>query len=168
MDTAAGVVVTADEICQAVELVLRQYLPALAAGAGLAPVEEWQQLPTAEALSTAQFPAIAVTTPGLADTPTRTGRGVNAVWRIAVGVYDRGGSHAQTAGNVRKWAALIRTVLLQDLAGDIVWQVTWVGEEYALRPEVSSARTLGGAAVAVDVAVHTATPLPPQVPHPCP
>ena len=160
METPDGRIVTADDGCQRVEAVLREHLPALAELADLRPVVEWQQVPTEEALTAANVPAVAITSPGLTEPPTRDIRGVNATWRIGVGIIDRGADYQDTARRTRTWAALVRTVLLQHLAGDLVREVAWVGEEYALRPESTSARTLGAAAVALDVSVRTVTRLP--------
>jgi len=162
MDTPDGPVVTCDEILVEVELCLSTYLPAYAAAAGLSTVTGWQQLPTTEALTSAVFPVGAITSPGLADTPTRDGQGWNATWRIAVAVYDRGEDYAQTARRARTWAALVRSVLTRHLLEDseVVRDVLLVGEDYALRPETSSARTLGGGAVALDVLVHGAVAIP--------
>lgn len=167
MDTPHGPIVTADELCQRVEAVLREHLPPLLKAADLKPIVEWQQVPTEAALSTANLPAAAITTPGLAEPPTRDIRGVNFTWRLVAGVYDRGTSYADTARRTRTWAALLRTVLVQHLADDLIREVRCAGEEYALQPEKDAARTLGGCAVAIDVDVRTVTRLPGRTTKPC-
>lgn len=146
--------VTAQDVCDAVETVLRAHLPDLATRTGLPTVKEWNQLPTLEALTTAKVPALAVTSPGLAGPPTRRSTGWEADWRVVVGVYDRDKSHAATAARTRRWAAVVRQVVLQHPGlGGVAVGTVWVGEEYAERPERSAARTLGGCAVAFDVTV---------------
>lgn len=143
---------TADDLCKAAETTLRDHLPALAAARGLDPVVEWKQVPTPDALSTANTPAMAITSPGLTEPPARRSGTVDATWRIVIGVYDRGDDYGDTAARTRKWAAVVRQVILQHpTLGGVANGVAWVGEEYAERPERSSARTLGGCAVAFDV-----------------
>lgn len=168
----AGVrLVTADDLCRAVEAVLAADLPGWAAAAGLVEpgepgVRTWQQLPTPEALSSATFPAGAITSPGLTGPPAKSRNGYDATWRLAVAVYDRGTDHADTAGRVRRWAALVRTVLVSSSRlGGLAYSVTWVGEDYAARAEPGSARTLGGCSVAFDVLVRDVVPsaVPPEL-----
>lgn len=170
--TVAGVrLVTADDLCAAVEAILVEHLPPWAEAAGLVTaggpaVRTWQQLPTPEALSSAQFPAGAVTSPGLTGPPTRTRDGYEATWRLAVGFYDRGTDHRDTASRIRRWAALIRTVLVAHAQlGGLARTLTWVGEDYAARAEAGSARTLGGCSVAFDVLVTDVVPTtaPPEL-----
>lgn len=143
---------TADDLCVAAETVLKEHLPPLAAARGLEPVRTWKQLPTPEALTAANLPGIAVTSPGLTKPPTRRASGWDATWRVVVGGFVRGRDHDATAARVRDWAAVIRQVIVQHpTLGGVATGVDWVGEEYAERPERSSARTLGGCAVAFDV-----------------
>lgn len=159
-------VVTADDICQAVELVLTEHLPGWAAAAGLPEVKTWQQLPTPQAVSAAAVPAGAITSPGLTEPPTKRRDAYEATWRVVAAVYDRGTDHTDTQGKVRTWAALIRTVLVQHpRLGGLALRLTWVGEDYALLPEQSNARTLAGCAVAVDVTVADVVPAnaPPEL-----
>ncbi|MFW6776073.1 hypothetical protein ACOACO_17450 [Nocardioides sp. CPCC 205120] len=152
--------VTADDLCVGVQTVLTDHLEHLVEQLGwhegdkpLLPVTTWTQLPTREALTTATFPAGAIDSPGLASTPSRRGRGgVDATWRIGVGVYDRGADHGDTAGRVRRWAAAVRACVLQHPTLDgTASSATWVGEEYAEIPLRQAARTIGGCAVAFDV-----------------
>lgn len=153
-------VISADDVCTAAEEVLKAGLPKLLELLGVENVykgiREWQQLPTSEALATANFPAIAIASPGLTGTPTRDGQGrYRATWRLAVGVYDRGKDHNDTQARVRDWCSFIRTVLLTNrrLGPLDAESVIWAGEEYRLVPGRAQARTFGGGAVAVDVTV---------------
>ncbi|SDC46148.1 hypothetical protein [Nocardioides lianchengensis] len=148
----------ADDLCVAVENLLREKLPVLVEVLGLEdrykPVKEWQQLPTIEALASARFPAVAITSPGLTGPPTysRASDAWTATWRIAVGIYDRGRDHDDTQARVRDWCSFIRTVCLVNRSlGGVATGVTWVGEEYRLVPQKDKARTFAGGAVALDV-----------------
>jgi hypothetical protein len=143
---------TANDLCAAMEAILADKLSGLAGSRGLDPVTTWHQLPTSDALSTANLPAGAITSPGLTDEPVRRSTGFDATWRVVVGVYDRGRDYAETAKKVRDWAAVVRQVAIQNpTLGGVASGLVWVGEEYAELPERSSARTLGGCAVAFDV-----------------
>lgn len=152
-------VIGADEVCIAVEQSLRTRIPvvidALDLGATLKPFRDWQQLPTIEALSSANLPAGAVTSPGLTEPPTYSrATGWTATWRVAVGVYARGRDHSDTQAQVRDWIKVCRTALMGDRSvGGLAKSLRWVGEEYALVPGRNSARTIGAGAVAVDVTV---------------
>lgn len=155
---------SANDLCAAVEAVLREHLPDLAASRGLDPVRTWQQLPTLDALTAANLPGIAVTSPGLSTTPTRRATRYDATWRIVVGCFVRATDHATTAAATRDWAAVIRQVMLQHpTLGGVATGVEWAGEEYAERPERSSARTLGGCAVALDVTARNVIDAEPYV-----
>lgn len=151
-------VVTADDLCAAVESTLKAHLfPLVKAleldkSLGLKEIKEWQQLPDLAAIATAAVPAIGITSPGLTDRPTRRAYGYDATWRVAVGVYERGGSHHETAKRVRTWAALVRTVLTTHTSlGGVATSLRWVGEDYAEHRQRDKARTLGGCAVSLDV-----------------
>lgn len=156
----AGVrVVTADDVCQAVENVLTEHLPGWAAAAGLGQLRTWQQLPTPQAITSAALPVGAITSPGLTGPPTKRRDTYEATWRVAVAIYDRGTDHSDTQSRARRWAALIRTVLVQHpRLGGLALRLAWVGEDYALLPDQSSARTLAGCAVALDVTVDDVVP----------
>lgn len=152
--------VTANDLCAGAETILKaQLFPLVQAlgldEAGFKTVTTWQQVPDLKALSTAAFPAGAITSPGLADKPVRragTYDTYDAVWRVAIGVYDRGRDHAETADRCRTWAALVRAVVLNNTSlGGLATSMRWVGEELRQRPEQSAARTLGGCAVAFDI-----------------
>ncbi len=156
--------ITADTVCSAAQGILTTHMADVATSLGLdqapAPlgtVRAWDQVPTLEALTTANFPAGAITSPGLVTAPTRRGTwgtGHDATWRLVVGIYDKGGSFNETAHRVRTWAALIRaTLLLHPSLGGLASSLSWVGEEYRQITERKSSRTIGGCAVAFDVTV---------------
>lgn len=160
-------VFTVDTLCSEAETLLRAQVPpllvALALDTDLKPLTTWQQVPTMEALSTAKYPAGAITSPGLVKRPTRTrSSGYVAVWRLAVAVYDRGRDHADTAHRARTWASVIRAVMLDNpTVNGVASGVEWVGEDYAQEPGKREARTIGGCAVTFDVTVgnvHDTTP----------
>lgn len=156
---------SADELCTAAETVLREHLQPLATSRGLEKIRTWEQLPTLEALTAANLPAVAVTSPGLTKPASRRSSGYDATWRIVVGAYVRGTSFIETAGRVRNWAAVIRQVMVQHpTLGGVSTGLEWVGEEYIERPERSSARTLGGCAVAFDVTARNVIDSEPYVP----
>lgn len=144
--------VTADDLCRAAEAILVEYLPDLAESRGLKPFTKWDQLPTPEALTAANLPAGAITSPGLTDRPTHRAAGFDATWQVVVGVYDRGRDYHETARLVRTWAAVVRQTLLQHpTLGGVASGLQWVGEQYAETPDRSASRTLGGCAVAFAV-----------------
>lgn len=170
--------VTADHVAAAAEQTLRDQIPTLIASLGwdvdatdpeapeadplfprpakkLTAPKAWDQVPTLDALTTATFPAGAITSPGLTNPPTKKGWDrYDATWRLSVAVYDRGGSYDDTASRVRSWAALIRAALaLNPGLNGLSQSLIWVGEEYRLLPQKGAARTIGGCAVAVDVTV---------------
>lgn len=127
-------------------------------------VREWQQLPTIEAIASAQYPAVAIVSPGLVREPTRkrSGDAYETTWRVAVGIYDREKSpdHNATQDKVRDWVALLRITLLRTpTLGGVSRRVTWAGEEYDLLPDRNKARTIGAGALAVDVTVDVPDPL---------
>lgn len=154
--------VTADDLCLAAGQVLSTGLPPLIEALGLdvdtadgrrfkVPAK-WDQVPTLEALTSAQMPAGAITSRGIIGEPRRSSLGVDATWRVIVGVFDRGGDYNQTASRTRTWAALVRGVLLANPTLDgVASGVGWAAESYRQFPQVSAARTLGGCAVEVNV-----------------
>ncbi|HTW17080.1 MAG TPA: hypothetical protein VMF51_18260 [Nocardioides sp.] len=157
-------IISADDLCQAAEEILTEQLPeliTLLGVTGFKPVTTWQQVPAIEALTSANFPVGAITSPGLVDRPSKSrGKGWTATWRLAVGIYDRGTDHRDTAARSRKWASYVRTVLLQNRTlGGVAKTVTWAGEEYAQLPQKTAARTLGGCAVAFDIEVENVVDL---------
>lgn len=161
----AGTVLSADQVCSAVEGSLRAGykvtldLPPVLALLGdvrgrYRDITEWQQLPTIEALSTAKTPAVAITSPGLASAPTyqRSRNSWEVTWRVAIGVYERGADHQETQAKVRNWIAVLRITLQRDpTLGGVAKTLTWTGEEYNLLPARQAARSLALGALAVDV-----------------
>ncbi|MSZ75522.1 MAG: hypothetical protein F2667_00275 [Actinobacteria bacterium] len=150
--------VTAETLCQAVEATLRADLPGVVAAFGwterLGAIEDWHQVPRLEAISTANLPAGAITSPGLVRPPTYSrSSGWSATWRVVAGVYVRGEDHHDTAARCRDWAGVIRTVFLanRSLGGVADGGLVWAGEEYDEQPQKSVARTLAACAVAIDV-----------------
>lgn len=129
-------------------------------------IKEWHQVPEPGALVAGKFPAAAVDSPGLVTPPTRSrASGWSATWRCAVGVYDRGRTHEETATKVRAWAAVIRAVVLDHPSlGGVARSTDWVGEEYAQMPGKAQARTIGGCAVAFDVTATNVADLTPTAP----
>lgn len=157
--------VTADDVCVALETTLETHMPRVLEAMGwdnLSAVTSWSQVPTADALSSANLPAGTIESPGLTGPPVRNGEGGwDATWRVAAGIFDRGDDYDETAATVRRWAAAIRTAAMADVTlGGLAEQLVWVGEDYARRPERNQARTLGGCAVAFDVTVHNVVELP--------
>lgn len=153
--------ITADDVCDAVEEVLKDHLHELVvllgwnAGKGLKPVTTWEQVPTLPALTSAKVPVGAITSGGLVDKPKRNGNGsYDATWRIAVGVWDRGDSYRDTARRVRRFAAAVRAALATHRSlGGLADSLVWVTEAYDEIPDRGSARTLGGAVVGFNVTV---------------
>jgi hypothetical protein len=158
---------SADQLCRAVEGTLRVALPAVLEvpevkaylgdrARAFRDVREWQQLPTIEAIASAQYPAVAIVSPGLTEPPTysRADGLWKTTWRVAVGIYDksRDSKHAETQARIRDWVAFLRIGLLRNpTLGGVVRSTTWVGEEYDLLPDRNRARTIGAGALAVDI-----------------
>ncbi|GAB3867378.1 hypothetical protein GCM10028801_41230 [Nocardioides maradonensis] len=154
-------VVSADQICVGVETVLREHLAATVDTLGwterLGTIREWQQLPVTDAIATAKLPAIAVTTGGIVGAPTTTTSGTRATWGIAVGLYARGRTHAETQAKVRDWCAATRsTVLAHKSLGGIAISTKWIGERFDLFPSREDARTFGAGVISFDVEVRMA------------
>lgn len=148
--------ITAGDLAEGMETVLVADLPGLIETLGLEdllkPVRTWKQLPTIQALTEANMPAGAITSPGLASPPTRKGSRVDATWRIVVSLFDRDVDHTATTQRIQQWAALIRAVGHRNPSlGGIATSTTWVGERYELIPARSAARTLAGCSVDFNV-----------------
>lgn len=155
--------VTADDLCVAAGAVLTANLPTLIEQLGLdeahgavkpyrLPRDGWTQVPTPEALQSANIPAGAITSRGIVGTPRKSSLGIDADWRLIVAVFDRGPDYNQTATRVRTWAALVRGVLLANpTLGGVATGLQWRGESYRQFPQTAVARTLGGCVVEVDV-----------------
>lgn len=163
-------IVTADDLCDAVEAVQRAGLPVLIEQLGLDQAQgaekaytvpsTWAQVPTLTALQSAILPAAAVTSSGIVGAPVRRTTGWDATWRITVGMFDRGDDYHVTAGRVRTWAALVRAVgIANPTLGGIASGVRWAGETYRQYPQANVARTLGGCAVDFDVDVRNVADL---------
>lgn len=157
--------VTADDACQALEATLRANLPAVITTMDWTDLKAdvgWDQVPTAEALSAANLPAGTIESPGLTTPPTRNDTGGwDVQWRLVAGMYARGSDYTDTASTIRRWAAAIRAAAMSDVTlGGVVDGLSWVGEDYARRPERNVARTLAGCAVAFDVTVLNVVELP--------
>lgn len=128
--------------------------------ASYADIATWQQVPTIEAIAAAEFPAIAITSPGLVDRPIfkRANNTWETTWRAAVGIYDRtgydDGGQSATQARVRNWIAFLRTAALRNpTLGGVTRGVWWAGEEYDLLPDRNQARTIGAGALALDIRV---------------
>jgi len=154
------VIVSADQACRAVQAVLEEHLAdsVTALGWDLLPVQEWQQLPTLEAVSSAVLPAVSIACSRLNGEPTyhRHDQAYRVTLRIEVGVYYRepGVDHSETAKAARDYAAAIRlTVLSHPRLGGLARGLRWPDEEYRLVPNRNSARTFAAAAVSFDVDV---------------
>lgn len=151
---SAPQVLGGDDIAAAIEQVLRANIPAvleLLDLEELGQVETWQQVPTAEALSTARLPAVAIVAPRMASQALRNATNYDGTWQASVAVFIRGKDHATTQAAAQAWAKVIRVAaLLSRRLGTLPVQLRWVGEEYDLQPEKSTARTLGGCEVFFD------------------
>lgn len=160
MDTTLGPVVTADEVCAAVEATLRAWMPTAIEALGISdsvdPPHDYKQLPTAEALRSADLPACGISSPGFADAPIRDEDGnLLITWRVVVVAYMRGADYAETQSLTRTYAAAIRTILVQQktLLG-FANGTELISEGY--EPVNDGARTLGGAILEIDVQISDA------------
>lgn len=131
--------------------------------AGFQEITTWQQVPTLEAIATADYPAVAMTSPGLVEEPAYkrslgTYGGHETTWRAAVGLYDRvgvdDGGQSATQQRVRDWMMILRTAALRNptLGGTSRW-IRWAGEDYDLLPDRRNARTIGAGALALNIRV---------------
>jgi hypothetical protein len=158
-----------DEVCLAVESTLRTAIPQVLElpfvkdrlgddAKFYRDVQTWIQVPTFDAIVAANYPAVAISSPGLVGEPVykRSTNAWDIVVRVGVGMYDRAGdtSHHSTAARVRNWIAVVRTALLRNTTlGGNAESLKWVGEQYDLLPARAQARTIGAGAIAVDVRV---------------
>lgn len=157
-----GPLIGADDVCEAIEATLTTWMPSVlaelhAVGKPSLPVPAtYEQLPDEATSTTAQFPAVIISSPGLADTPERHGDGSYTLcWAAVVSFILRQGSYRATAKAVRVYATAVRTAVEQhgvDIAGS---QVTYTDENYARLPS-AAARTLGMGHVAFEVIVPNA------------
>lgn len=160
MLTALGPIVTADEVCLAVEATLRAWLPVAIDAMGVADdfdtPHTYRQVPSTAALHEADLPAAGISSPGWATAPVRDEDGnLRAVWRVNVVFYLRGEDYEATQRNTRNMAAAAATILAQQktLMG-FAHATAVVGENYG--PLVTESRTLGEAIIEVDVTVDDA------------
>lgn len=150
-------VISADELCLAMENTLRDHLPTTLTQLEwdhLPAIREWQQLPSLDALASAAFPAIAVSPSGVTGAPaySQAEQAYRTTYRIAVGVWDRGANHAETQKRARDWCAAIRlTVRAHRSLGGVALGSVWAGDRFQLTPNRDQARTFAGGAVAFDV-----------------
>lgn len=160
-----------DQILVALEQVLKSAVPQVLDLPGtkaylgerakdFADITTWQQVPTLEAIASADYPAVAITSPGLVEPPIykRSTDLWETTWRASIGIYDRtgidDGGQSATQQRVRDWIMILRTAALRNntLAG-IARGLWWAGEEYDLLPDRNKARTIGAGALALDVRV---------------
>jgi hypothetical protein len=145
-----GPLIGAADVCAAVQTTLGTWLPSVileeAAYTGLdalPTVATFEQLPDESASTTAQFPAVIVSSPGLQGSPERHGDGsYTAEWQIVVSFILRSNSYTTTANLTRRYAVLVRTALAQHpTLGGFAESTTWTDEDYA-RLASNVARTL--------------------------
>jgi hypothetical protein len=114
----AARIVSGDDVRNAVQAVLTAHLPLVLVTVGGLEMPKSHEAPTVEAakLDAAALPILVVSVPGFADPPTRDEQGiytgrfdclVDFLVRSANGTYE------QTAADVRKYAAAVRTVLIE-------------------------------------------------------
>lgn len=157
-----GPLIGADDVCEAMEDTLTTWMPSVLtelAAIGkpeLAAPATYEQLPDEATSTTAVFPAVIISSPGLADTPERHGDGSYTLcWSIIVSFIIRQKSYRTTAKAVRVYATAIRTAVEQHGVDIADAQVTYTDENYARLPS-SAARTLGMGHVAFEVIVPNA------------
>lgn len=162
---------SADQVLVALEETLRTTLPQVlelpevkaylgTTAADYRPITTWEQLPTLAAIATADYPAVAITSPGLVQPPAyqRSKDSWETWWRAEVGIFDRAGfdddGHRITQAMVRNWIAWLRTAALrQQTLGGAARAVVWAGEEYDLLPDREQARTIGAGVLALNIKV---------------
>lgn len=153
-----GPLLGADDACGAVEQTLRTWLPTtfdeIAAVKGVRPDDPatWEQLPDETASTSAEYPDVIVSSPGLAADPERHGDGTfDAIWDVIVTFQLRQTDYATTAQHTRLYATGIRTAVLQHIAEQPnVSGVEWTGEAYS-RARDQQARTFAIGHVAFTV-----------------
>lgn len=153
----APVAIGPDDFAAALETQLKAMIrPVIAAlGYGLEDPKSYDQVPEIESLSAAAFPAVAIGGARMTGKPYRSGgrQSYDGIWRISIGVWDRGKSYTDTQSKIQKWAKVIRTaILLGGSLGGIAKTVTWADESYVTFPQKEVARTFAGAEVEFDIA----------------
>lgn len=159
------VVVTAEDVCDALQQTLRDHLATALTDVGahasltapIPPPRSWGLMTDFAALPDKQSPAVAVTSPGLEDEPgsggeSRMSSSVSAIWRVRAHAVVRAGTYEETARTVYRYAAALRVAVLRHrkLSGDIARTTRWLDEEYDAL-SVNTQRTI--AICAVDFAV---------------
>jgi len=157
-----------DDIVRALEQHLRKQVPIARDRLGygdsvdrtdLGDIQTWQIVPTAEAISAAKLPAVAIVSPRMGATPERSGNTYSGVWQASVGIYTRGKDHEDTQTRVAAWAKVIRTAAVMVPMTATGLSLRWAGEEYDLVPTKQDSRTIAGAEVMFDVIVDVALDL---------
>lgn len=146
MDTRLGSVVTADEVCVAVQTLLQTYLPAVFVDAELDPPVRYDQVPSLAALEAdaSSTPTIGVFTDGTQGDPIRDENGAYAeVWRVTVCFFVRGDDYDDTAHRCRVGTQLIQVLLVQNPTLGGVAAGVYPGEKRFDRAGADAARTLG-------------------------
>lgn len=132
LDPLAGAATGAEEACVAVETALREFLPRLLP-ADLDMPYTWEQLPTDDAMRSADTPALAITCSGLIGSPQRVDRGAryDALWSVWVTVWVRGedGTYASTTSATRRYTKAARSAVLA-YAHREGRDWSWLAEEY--------------------------------------
>lgn len=163
MTAPIGDLVSATHVRAAIEDTLQGWLAYYLAEAcrahGLAPdhvgpPKSWQVIPDLQSATPDQYPALLVTSSGLAGPPTRDGDGkLHATWNAAVHALIRGQSYRDVADTVGIYTAAIRAVCVQHpTLGGLASTTDWRGETYDLL-DARAARTLGGGRVDLQVKV---------------
>ena len=163
MTVPVGPIVSKAHVTAAVTATLQQwygyYLAEACRAHGLAPDAlagpvSWQKLPDVRAANPDQYPAVIVTSPGLAGRPTMDGEGnVRMTWRVQAIVMVRGQSFDQVERDVGIHTSALRVCTVQQgVFGDLDATTTLAGELYDVI-DPRSARTLGAGQVDLEVTV---------------
>lgn len=151
----------AGEVCGEVITYLEQNLGGFLDG--LKPPAVWKHMPSPESMSTARYPAVAVSSPGLAEPPTRNRDKYSATWRVVVTVWVRNDkpptrklgedAFSLVAKQTREYVKAVRSCLL-------AWgEGTWTDEGYAKVDDYAASGTLGAGFVELSVFIDTAADL---------
>lgn len=160
-----GPLISAQDVCEAVEATLIAWLPSVSAEIALAggptlPLPTTYDMPSAEALisGSAELPAVVVSSPGIIGVPERDeDMAYRATWAVIVSVFARGEDYRETAAQVRGFALACRVALAQHPSlGGFAAELLWAGEEYDAL-DARAARTLGAGYVTFNVTVDSVT-----------
>lgn len=163
MTLPAGPIISKAHVTAAVTATLQDwygyYLAEACRAHGLAPDAlpgpvSWQKLPDVRAANPDQYPAVIVTSPGLAGRPTMDGEGnVRMTWRVQAIVMVRGQSFDEVERDVGIHTSALRVCAVQQgVFGDLDATTTLSGELYDVI-DPRSARTLGAGQVDLEVTV---------------